>query len=108
MEAALNNAADNYNCVLVAAAGNYEDIQQSQAISYPAAYDKVIAVGATTENDVRKELYDGSDEPNTHTWGSCYSYLEYVIGCNGTGSSYSDDGHCRVSRESSGELLFIF
>ncbi|MCH7763277.1 MAG: S8 family serine peptidase [Candidatus Marinimicrobia bacterium] len=108
MEAALNNAADNYNCVLVAAAGNYEDIQQSQAISYPAAYDKVIAVGATTENDVRKELYDGSDEPNTHTWGSCYSYLDMLLDVMAPGVHIQTTDIAGDSRESSGELLFIF
>ncbi|MCH8010850.1 MAG: S8 family serine peptidase [Candidatus Marinimicrobia bacterium] len=75
MEAAINNAADNYNCVLVAAAGNYgTDVDhnpEKKNVRYPAAYDKVIAVGATTEGDIRKELSDGTDEGN---WGSCYAY----------------------------------
>ena len=68
LESAINNAVNNYNVVAVASAGNYEQ-GQSTSVNYPAAYSNVVAVGATTENDLRKSLNDGTDESY---WGSCY------------------------------------
>lgn len=49
MGSAINNAWDVQNCVLVAAAGNNGSTSQF----YPAAYAKVIAVGASTSSDGR-------------------------------------------------------
>ncbi len=73
---AINYAANIYNCVIVAAAGNYGHYSWNPciptdrtSISYPASDPNVIAVGASIENDNRKELCDGTDEPG---WGSCY------------------------------------
>lgn len=73
---AINIAANEYNCVIVAAAGNYNHNPLNPcipitptSISYPASDPNVIAVGASIENDNRKELCDGTDAPN---WGSCY------------------------------------
>jgi hypothetical protein len=44
-------------------------------VRYPAALSSVIAIGATRENDARKELSDGSGE----NWGSAYgSQLDIV------------------------------
>jgi len=67
-ESAINRAVDNYGVVCVASSGNYRS-GQSTAVRYPAAYGNVIAVGATVQNDNRKELNDGSGE---NWWGSCY------------------------------------
>jgi subtilisin family serine protease len=68
LETAINNAVNNNGVVVVASAGNYHSGEPT-AVVYPAAYDNVIAVGATTESDARKTLNDGSGEDY---WGSCY------------------------------------
>jgi len=67
--ATLKNAVDDAygkGCLLVAASGN----DNSSAVDYPAAYDKVIAVGATNQDDERCGPGD---------WGS------------GLGSNYGDE-----------------
>ncbi|TVQ14793.1 MAG: hypothetical protein EA364_03755, partial [Balneolaceae bacterium] len=68
VENAFNNAA-NGGAIIIAAAGNYYPVNSTiTQVRYPAAFSSVIAVGATRENDVRKELNDGSGED----WGSAY------------------------------------
>jgi subtilisin family serine protease len=67
LESAINRAVNNYNMVVVASAGNYRQGQPT-TVRYPAAYSNVIAVGATTPNDTRKELNDGTE----WWWGSCF------------------------------------
>jgi subtilisin family serine protease/tetratricopeptide (TPR) repeat protein len=67
-ESAINRAVNNYGVICIASAGNYRS-GQTTAVRYPAAYSDVIAVGATVQNDNRKELNDGSGE---NWWGSCY------------------------------------
>ncbi len=62
---AINDAYDK-GCVIVAASGN----DNQPYVSYPAAYDNVIAVGATDENDDRCDPVD---------WGVGY------------GSNYGDE-----------------
>ncbi len=64
---AINSAVNNYGVVCVASAGNYRSGDPTN-IGYPAAYSNVIAVGATTPSDTRKELNDGTE----WWWGSCY------------------------------------
>jgi len=54
------------NCVVVAAAGNDDD----SALSYPAAFNNVIAVGATNTSDLRV---------STLTWGSNYGAALDVV-----------------------------
>ena len=49
VKSACNYAYNTKGCLLVASSGNYGGEQ----IAYPAAYDKVIAVGATDSNDQR-------------------------------------------------------
>lgn len=68
LESAIDRAVSNYGVVVVASSGNYRQ-DEPTSLRYPAAYANVIAVGATTESDVRKSLNDGTDEPD---WGSCY------------------------------------
>lgn len=53
----INAVHDNYNVIIVAAAGNDNTGQEH----YPAAYDNVIAVAATKEDDTR---------PDENDWGS--------------------------------------
>jgi hypothetical protein len=67
---AFNDAA-SAGAIIIASAGNYYDWQNPiiTRVRYPAALSSVIAVGATRENDVRKELDDGSGE---NWWGSAY------------------------------------
>jgi subtilisin family serine protease len=67
LQSAINRAVNNYNVVVIASAGNYRQ-GQSTTVRYPAAYSNVIAVGATTPDDTRKELNDGTES----WWGSCY------------------------------------
>lgn len=67
LENAINRAVDDSGVVVVASAGNYRS-GQSTSIIYPARYSNVIAVGATTPNDTRKEINDGTE----NWWGSCY------------------------------------
>jgi len=57
VETACNYAYNTKGCLLVAASGNYGGEQ----IAYPAAYGKVIAVGATDSNDQR---WSGSNYGN--------------------------------------------
>ncbi|MCB9250788.1 MAG: S8 family serine peptidase [Ignavibacteriales bacterium] len=65
---AIRSAKDDI--VMVVASGNYvKGLYESTAMLIPAIYSEVIAVGATTENDIRKKWDDSTDEPN---WGSCY------------------------------------
>lgn len=47
LQTAVNQAVDNYDCVIVAASMN----DYSSSIRYPAKYSKTIAVGATDAND---------------------------------------------------------
>ena len=67
LETAINNAVNNFGLVVVASAGNYR-VGDPTSINYPARYSNVIAVGATTPSDIRKELNDGTE----NWWGSCY------------------------------------
>ncbi len=48
-EDVVNEATNVYNCIIVASSGNV-----NSAIDYPAAYDNVIVVGATDQNDERR------------------------------------------------------
>lgn len=71
---AINNAFNDYGVIFVAASGNYfsDTNPEDHWISYPANCDGcqgLISVGATVENDFRKSLNDGTDEP---LWGSRY------------------------------------
>ncbi|MFZ0390175.1 MAG: S8 family serine peptidase [Calditrichia bacterium] len=66
-QSAINRAVTSYDVVCIASAGNYQQ-GQSTSVLYPAAYSNVIAVGATTPGDTRKELNDGTEA----WWGSCY------------------------------------
>ena len=75
LESAINRAVNNKSVVVVASAGNYQS-GQSTAIVYPAAYSNVIAIGATTENDTRKSINDGTDES---WWGSCYGSQLWIM-----------------------------
>ncbi|WP_103665919.1 S8 family serine peptidase [Gracilimonas amylolytica] len=70
------NDAANSGAIIVASSGNYYPRNPGQTqIRYPAAFNSVIAVGATRENDERKELNDGSGED----WGSAFgSELDIV------------------------------
>lgn len=70
---AVNLAVNTYDVEIVAAAGNYQQ-GQSTSVRYPAAYSNVIAVGATTPDDDRKELNDGTED----WWGSCYGSQLFV------------------------------
>lgn len=74
LEDAIDDAIDNHDCLIVASAGNYQQ-GQSTSVKYPAAYSNVIAVGATTPSDTRKELNDGTE----YWWGSCYGSQLYVM-----------------------------
>jgi subtilisin family serine protease len=69
LQIAINNAV-THNVVVVASAGNYfySETNPQRWVCLPARYDSVIAVGATTQTDLRKqwESEDGKD------WGSCY------------------------------------
>lgn len=51
-QSAISNAANNHDIVLVGAAGN----EARSPVIYPAAYNEVIAVGATDENDARRSF----------------------------------------------------
>jgi subtilisin family serine protease len=68
LKSAIDRAVNNHGVVVVASAGNYTQ-GTSTSVMYPAAFVNAIAVGATTESDVRKSLNDGTDETY---WGSCY------------------------------------
>jgi len=53
-EGVVEDAVDDYDCVLVASAGNNGgDNSSDRSIRYPAKYPDVIAVGATVQNDTR-------------------------------------------------------
>lgn len=61
-------AAIEAGVVIVASTGNY--IRETfNNVKFPANISNVIAVGASTEQDKRKYLNDGTNEPG---WGSCY------------------------------------
>ncbi len=63
------NDAYNAGVILVASSGNYEKQRFfSTDVTYPAAFSNVIAVGATKENDERKQWDDGQE----NSWGSCF------------------------------------
>lgn len=69
---AINNAFNNYGIIFIASAGNYYSSSSNSWISFPAncGYCQgLISIGATVENDFRKSLNDGTDEP---LWGSRY------------------------------------
>ncbi|OQY25939.1 MAG: hypothetical protein B6244_14560, partial [Candidatus Cloacimonetes bacterium 4572_55] len=96
IKSAIDIAVDDYNVVCVAAVGNYREGGPTN-VRYPAALSNVIAVGATTENDVRKEVNDDTNEPG---WGSCYGpELDvmapgihiYTTDISGTGGSNPGD-----------------
>lgn len=54
LEDAVEDAVDNYDCVIVASAGNNGgDDSSNKSIGYPAKYPDVIAVGATVQDDSR-------------------------------------------------------
>ena len=96
-QSAINRVVNNYDVLCVASAGNYKSGGATN-VRYPAAYSNVIAVGATTPNDTRKELNDGTE----YWWGSCYgSQLEvmapgvYIYTTDLTGSiGYSTGNYC--------------
>jgi len=70
----LEDAVDyayNEGCLLVAASGN----SNSSSVDYPAAYDNVVAVGATNKNDERCDVSD---------WG-------YDLEGNPRGSNYGEE-----------------
>jgi len=70
MEAAIDDAYDNHNIVLVAASGN-----TGSTVWYPAVLPKVIAVGSSTINDTRA------------TYSSFGSELDIMAPVGGGGSS---------------------
>ena len=54
LEAAINNAVNNYDVVVVCSAGNNGgDSSPDKTIRYPARYSNTIAVGASNDNDQR-------------------------------------------------------
>jgi subtilisin len=53
LQQACDDAYNNHNVVLVAAAGNSGQARFGSSIIYPARYASVIAVGATDKNDAR-------------------------------------------------------
>ncbi|MGE5497579.1 MAG: S8 family serine peptidase, partial [Syntrophothermus sp.] len=70
LESAITDALNNHGVITVAAAGNYlYDLPKYKSVFYPAGYNNVIAVGATTESDRRKTMNDNTNEIY---WGSCY------------------------------------
>jgi len=62
------NYAHNKGCLLVAASGN----SNSPSVDYPAAYDNVIAVGATNQNDERCDVSDWGYDLDGKPQGSNY------------------------------------
>lgn len=88
LEEAVNDAHDK-GVIVVAAAGN-----ENSSISYPAAYDHVIAVGATDENDQRASFSNHgpqidvaapgvdilSTTPNTFVDPNLYLNYDYMSG----------------------------
>jgi len=67
----LKNAVNyvyNKGCTLVAASGN----SNSPSVDYPAAYDNVIAVGATNQNDERCDVSDWGYDSEGRPQGSNY------------------------------------
>jgi len=68
----IDDVVDSDDIVFVAPAGNDDE----EGVMWPAAYSNTIAVGASNQNDLRKEYNDGSmtcEESYQHdTWGSNY------------------------------------
>jgi subtilisin family serine protease len=69
---AMNSAYDNYGVIFITSAGNYFPDSQNHWLLFPAycqSCQGLISVGATIENDYRKDLNDETNEPG---WGSRY------------------------------------
>ena len=81
---ACDNAYYNNNCLLIACSGNSDPAYSS--VSYPAAYDSVIAVGAVDEN---------SDRPSWSNYGEKLEFVAPGVDINSTGLNggyYADSG----------------
>ena len=96
-------AIEAYNCVFVAASGNYgsnPEYPDQPNILYPAKFENVIAVGASNFTDRRIAEGDipGHDIP-PYTWGSCFGPNldvvapgEHIRTTDLSGSYYDDFG----------------
>jgi len=85
-ELVIQTAWNNYNCIIVAAAGNYG--QQGNPIRYPAAYNNVIAVANSNQSDNKYSTSSyGSWVDITAPGYSIYSTLPGNSYGNKTGTS---------------------
>ncbi|MCK4348673.1 MAG: S8 family serine peptidase [Thermoplasmatales archaeon] len=85
LENAVNYAYNNKGCVVVAAAGNEGRRQIRDNVGYPARYDSVIAVAATTSYDTRPRFSSTGPDVELAAPG------DYV------NSTYPDDAYASMS-----------